>query len=577
MAADSESTPVFRSIEVSKRATIVALLLTLIMAGGLRLIRLDISPPGMNVDEAGTLWNAWCLYQEGKDQHGVSWPIFRSRVFGMVDNRSPLFQFYMIPFLAVRGFSLETARFSMAVSGLLTILLLYYFAARMYGRATALAAAGLLALLPWHIQQSRWAHGAALQPFLSALPIAAILWARLPFCDSKDKKPRPGRSFVAGLITGGCCYGYPSIRIFLPLFLSAAVLLHWRAWLALLRSRRGQMAFGLFSLGIALTFGPLVWKHLTDPEMNRRGSVNWVFMPNDPPISKVGRVLERYPPHFGLPFLFKQGDRNVSLQGPTGYGVLLWYHLALLTAGAAALAVRWRWSPASRIALLWLLLYPAGDLLTSHPGPHLLRSQPGMLGLVLVCAVGVVAPLEWLWRRRRALAISCATVLTFTALTMTGLYLADFFGSFNEQPLIGRVNQVDFLPALDWLKANGQHYGRVYITSAGIPHPYIYTVVRTEMSPADWFKAEKVIKVGPAENGAHPLEDVYYTVGRYRFIYGKESNNELAELSANGKEDLVLVLVEPGKIRIGSANARLLKKFRRSNGDVAFQAIELVI
>ena len=559
------------------RRTILILAAIVITGAFLRLAEPLTSPPGMNVDEAGVLWNSWCLLQTGVDQHGVSWPIFRIRTFGEIDNRSTLYNYWLIPFLAVGGFSLETGRVAAAVSGVLTILLVYFIAGRLFGRSTAIAAAGLMAFLPWHIQQTRWSHDGAFQPFLVALAAAALLWADFPFVDRCERRPVPWRGFLAGLITGICCYGYQSARLFIPVFFTAAVITNAKGWIALMKSRRGPAAIAALSIGVAITFGPLVWKHMTDPEMNARGRVTWAYSPSDSLGDKAGKVLGRYLPHFGATFLFERGDQNKYLEGPAGHGVLLWYHLVLLLGGAGALLAAWRKSASSRFALLWLALYPIGDMLTGHPGPHVMRSQPGMVGIVLVCAVGAVVPLGWLWRRDRVAGLVLGSTLAAAGVVMTGLYLKDLYGSYNLQPGIRQVNQVDLLRALDWVRENGASYDHIFITSSGTPHPYIYTMVQTRFSPKDWLEAEKIVRVGPAENGAHPFEDVYYRVGRYWFVYGRDANQELGRLAANGRDDRVLFIVRPGEATGDPSTGKVLQQYRTPAGQVAIQLIDVTM
>ena len=139
-----------------------ALLLILLIGGSLRLYDLRQSPPGLNQDEAVISWNAWCLLKTGCDQTGERWPIFSMRCHGAY---SPMVYCYLtLPFEWVGGLNVWTTRLPAAVAGVLTLLLIYYVGMRMFGQVAGLVAAALLALNPWHIQQSRWGHEAAICP-----------------------------------------------------------------------------------------------------------------------------------------------------------------------------------------------------------------------------------------------------------------------------------------------------------------------------------------------------------------------------------------------------------------------------
>jgi 4-amino-4-deoxy-L-arabinose transferase-like glycosyltransferase len=137
-----------------RKAGFLLICITLLGAG-LRLYNLRQSPPGFNQDEAANAWNAWCLLKTGKDQHGVSWPIFYTKSLG--GNSSTLFIYAIIPFQAIGGLNIVTTRLPGAVGGIITILLIYYVGRRLFNEATGLWAALLLTLNPWHLQQSRWA------------------------------------------------------------------------------------------------------------------------------------------------------------------------------------------------------------------------------------------------------------------------------------------------------------------------------------------------------------------------------------------------------------------------------------
>ena len=108
--------------------------------------------PGLHVDEAANAWNAYCLLKTGSDQHGVRWPVFYLGAFG--DNRSSLFAYALLPIQAWEG-SVCGQRGCAAVGGILAVFLIYWVGTKLFGVRVGLAAAAMLALNPWHLQQSR--------------------------------------------------------------------------------------------------------------------------------------------------------------------------------------------------------------------------------------------------------------------------------------------------------------------------------------------------------------------------------------------------------------------------------------
>ena len=194
LSSPADETPIAR-----RRLTLAGLVGVLALAAVLRLVWLDQAPPGLHQDEASNAWNAYCLLKTGTDEFGTRWPIFCMRAIG--DYRSTLYTYTMIPFQAVGGLNVWTARLPAAVGGILTVLLLYWVAARLFGPAAGLAAALLLAVNPTHIQLSRLGLEASQTPLLTLIPLALLLWAGLPLADG-DPQPRPLRAVLAGLVTG---------------------------------------------------------------------------------------------------------------------------------------------------------------------------------------------------------------------------------------------------------------------------------------------------------------------------------------------------------------------------------------
>ena len=307
--------------------TIAILLVILALAATLRLISLDRVPPGMNVDEASVAWNAYTLLKTGKDQHGVRWPIFYFRQFGQ--NPPAIFLYVLLPFQAIGGLNLWTTRLPAAVGGVMTVLLIYFVGARLFGSATGLVAAAMLAINPWHLQMSRldgW------DPLMVMASLAALLGANMPLNENEERRrPRPVMAGLAGALAGICCYGYWAVRLFLPIFLIGAVLVTWRGWWEHLRTREGALAISAFVVAGMVTFCPLLWSHVVDPETGMRAQVvGWVWNESDTLVEKVGKALSRYPGHFGPEFLFIHGDRDPALSPPDGTGLFYWYDLPLI-------------------------------------------------------------------------------------------------------------------------------------------------------------------------------------------------------------------------------------------------------
>ncbi len=532
-------------------AHIAVLSAILLVAAGLRLIGVGaVGPPGLNQDEAANAWNAYCLLKTGQDQTGARRPIFYCPCLG--GNRSTLYLYVLLPFQAVGGMNVMTTRLPGAIAGIVSVLLLHGVGRRLFGPGIGLLAAALLAVNPWHVQHSRWGHEACLGTLLALAPLAVLLWAGAPLADAVDlnRRRRVARMALAGLVVGVCCYGYQAVRIFLPVFLMGAVLVSGRGWWAYVRSARGALAVGAFLVAVGVTFGPLAAAHLGDRDgtgINKRARQTWAWEADDALNEKVGIIVRRYVRHFGWDFLAANGDRWPVHSVP-GFGQFHVYALPLMVLGGLVVAWRLPSSPSARVLLVWVLAYPAGDVLSKHAegSLHALRSYPGMCGLALLAAVGASSAVVWLWRRSRPAAITLCAVFGIAVMVCNARFYRTFFGEYNEHPKVYHFDfQVDIVEAFRWLEPHLDETDAVFCTTRGTNLPYVVSLVALNYDPEQWFQ----------EPRAHETLygfDLYSRYGKVHFLYegslGTAPREALDRLRNNGRPDSVVFIARPGEV-----------------------------
>ena len=546
---ESGGPPAAAPPERARRSTRWVLLAVLIVAAALRLSALTSVPPGLNQDAAIDAWDAWCLWHTGHDHTGTAWPILYTR--GLGANRPALQLYCLIPFQLLGGLNVWTTRLPQAVGGILTVLLLYWIATRLVNRETGLVAAALLALNPWHIQLCRWGHQAGMSLFLVCLPVAALLWAGLPL-GTNATRPRWWRALLAGLLLGAVCYGYFPVRLFIPLFLMASALVTAPMWWKLLRAREGALAVAGLVLGVAVTFGPLLYTHLAHPEqIARRADSIWLWNASDSTGARVAKVLQRWAAHYGPDFLFTRGD-PYEVTSAAGFGQYHWYLAPLLLLGLGVTLSTAHRSAAARVLLLWLLLYPAGDCLnehsiramdgTFHVGLHGLRSAPGLAGPILLAAIGAVAAFRWLQRRRHQVALGLAGVFALIVLASSARFLTYYFKEYPRRVAVYHGYQADLVEALEWLKPRLNDTDAVFITTQRMNMPYIVSLVVLGWDARQWFNDEREFVV---PTGA--VWENYYHVGKLYFTYTRQSLEPLNALRHNDRPDRIVLIVRPGE------------------------------
>ncbi|TSC58671.1 MAG: hypothetical protein Greene041619_381 [Candidatus Peregrinibacteria bacterium Greene0416_19] len=144
------------------------LLLLIILIGILvRAYRFGAIPPGLNQDEGSLAYDAYSLLHYGMERNGFRYPVmliaFGSGMSGV------LAAYLAIPFMLLFGLNPVTARMVNLSFGILSLPIFYLLARRITDRPTALIAAFLLAINPWHIMISRWGLDCNLFPALFLL------------------------------------------------------------------------------------------------------------------------------------------------------------------------------------------------------------------------------------------------------------------------------------------------------------------------------------------------------------------------------------------------------------------------
>ncbi|MFA5252444.1 MAG: glycosyltransferase family 39 protein [Phycisphaerae bacterium] len=539
-----------------RRHSKIILFIILLLAAFLRLVNLGQSPPGLNQDEAANAWSAYCLLKTGNDYTGASWPIYYMRSLG--GNSSTLLTYMMIPFQAIGGLNVYTTRLPAVFAGVFTVWLIYFVAKKLFDTETGLAAAALLALNPWHLQQSRWGHEASIAPLLGLVPLAVMLWANLPVGDDKNNSPRPLIAGIGGVLAGVGCFGYHSIRIFVPVLILAAVLFNLPGWWKTIKTRKGALSVALFVLGFAATFGQLLYQHIFNPEgIGRHAYFQTDWVGSASLVDSLKNVPLRYIQHFGADFLFLRGD-HYAIQGPPVGGQFHWYALPLMISGAILVLRKFKTSASLRTLAAFVLTYPIGDCLGWNLlSTHALRSAPGLCALVLLSAAGFTAAVRWLWKQNHSIAWATIMVFMASVIALNARFFYHFYGEFNRRPEIYHMFHVDLIEACDWLKPRFDDFDAVYITTEGFITPYVITTVAIGYDPQKWFSE-------PHEFTAPEEWDIYTRYGKLYFMY----KDYFKRPDTKFLPDRTLFIIRPDETPIENTPLKVIREIVRPDGVV---------
>jgi len=348
-----------------------------VLAGLIRVYRLDSIPPALFRDEAEKVYNAFCLATTARDCTGHFLPLFVN-VFGVTT--STIYQYLAVPFVWLFGVGEWAARLPAATAATLTVAVLFLWMLRAWGLRAALWAALFLAFSPWHIVFSRWAQQGILVPLWLGLAMLGWEWFLAG---------RRSGILVSAAACGLAVYTYDVARAFVPLLVVTHIFLfrrelarHWRWSLAAL---------------VVLLIASLPTLHLlftrTAAAQARFSRIS-IFAPGTPWTYAAGMFARNYFAHFSPAFLLLSGDQE--LRHGVGVGVLTAAEFTALLAGLAVLLRRR--SPRDLLLVAWLLYFPVAASLTREGIPHALRCIVALPGAQAVAGIGCMR-LEVLLRR----------------------------------------------------------------------------------------------------------------------------------------------------------------------------------
>lgn len=363
------------------RKYITVILLTLIVLGGflIRIYNIHSNPLGLFCDEAATGYNAYTIFQSGRDEYGEIMPaLFRS--FEIYRPGFPMY--FTAPFVGIFGLSEFTTRLPSVIVGTANIVVIYFLTTLLFkSKKAGLLSAFFLAISPWHIHFSRYAEGNIYLPFFASLGVLLFILA--------VKHKRDLFFGLSGAVFGIGLYTYYQAYYLMPLFIGLLSLIYCKQILKL------KSQYLLFAVTFLICSIPLIYGLHTGTTTARFDMVSR---------SLEGKTSEEittayvstYLQHFSPDFLFLTGDIGHETHFITRFSVrdlgqlYLWQALFILPGLYYAYK---KTRPGFYILLGWIVLYPLGS--TAAPfadggGPFATRSIIGVIPFQILTALGIL-------------------------------------------------------------------------------------------------------------------------------------------------------------------------------------------
>src|SRR5579863_3427929 len=332
---EDPTTPRRSSRDMVKMLSAAVIAIALVAGVGLRVARLDKMPPALAQDEACDGYDAYSILTTGRDHHGNFMPLVMQ---GFNDYRMPLFQYSLVPLVGLFGLKTAVVRLGAAIWGIVDLVAITIAAGLLLGWPGAAAAALLGALMPWHVEISRYGIEASAASATISVAIASFfLWLR---------RRRTLWLLLSGASFGLSLYTYAISKVLLPPLLAVLAILYWRE----LKQSRVE-AFTALAIVFVLALPQAAMLIRYAPEMQAEYQHLSLFNPfticpgcnpeqTKLAVSSIPYLLTaNFASHYTPSFLFLNGDRgdHWTMLHPPGFGELLPEQAALVLLALIAL------------------------------------------------------------------------------------------------------------------------------------------------------------------------------------------------------------------------------------------------
>jgi len=441
-----------------------AIAILVIAAGIPRLVALDRVPLGLNQDEACNGYDAYSLLKTGRDQHGNRLPIV---IQAFNDYRMALFDYSLVPVVAVFGLEPSSVRLGAAFWGITDLIALAILGWLMLGARGSAVAVILAALSPWHLQFSRFGHEA----IASA---ATISWATACFL-LWERRRWSGWLILSALFFGLSIYSYSITKLFVPVWILVLAMFYWR-------DLRRSIVGGLIAAGIiVLCAAPqMVLLMREGAKLQARFDQVSVFRASGWSLTTVGTVVAGVISHFEPGFLFIRGQqgRYAEMFHAPGFGQLLAAQAAMVVLGLFALYDA-RYRKSVILLLSWLVVAALPPAMTL-PVPHSLRDVLAITPWTLLSALGLIFLLDLAACPALARRIA-AGGLMLAALWQGGIFLRFYFGPYAS--LAARSYQYGMEQVVRATEQLSHDDSEPVIITQRMNQPYIYVLFYRRYPP----------------------------------------------------------------------------------------------
>lgn len=332
----------------------------------------DRNPPGFYLDEASISYNAYSISLDGRDEHGVAWPLFfQTWDAGVAVN--PVYVYVLAAVFKVFGPSILAARLLSSLAGFAAAALLGVVAGRATGNRWVVWVVAVSALLtPWLFQVSRLVFEVVLFPLVLTLSLLVV--------GRVAAKPRwsPWEIVALGVLLGLLTYTYTIGRLLGPMLAFGLVLFASRS--------RAMSILATWIVFGAMLIPALVFNLSTAGALSARAGLLGYISPDMSLVDIGATFLKHALANIDLQRMLLIGDPNIRHHVPVMGSILIGTFVLAIVGLDRVAHGRWR-DPWTRYVVYGLLvsLVPASLTIDDF---HTLRLIAFPVFLLLLVGIG---------------------------------------------------------------------------------------------------------------------------------------------------------------------------------------------
>lgn len=483
------------------------LVAAIVIGTAVRVWKFGEIPPGLNQDEASTAYDAFSILQYGVDRNGTHNPVV---LISWGSGMYALASYMEMPFIALFGLTVTSARLAYLFAGLASLPIFYFFLRDAIDLRTARIGVALLAISPWHIMNSRWGLDSTMFPIV----FLAGVWLLVRSFE-KERWLIPAFGLIALSLYG---YGtaYVAVPVFLVLCLAYGIWFKKWEWKTVAIS---VTTFVVVALPVTLyvlinTFHwrPIETPFFTIPRLT--GVPRFQTMSNLDIMGNLGNAAQ----------LMVTQDDGLIWQAIPDFGFMYRFTTVLAVLGLGILChrvyTRREFDPAF-VIIAWAI---AGVVLCAFLYININRANIVMFPFIACTAIAV----SFFWKYRLvAGAFAAAFGIAFIA------FLNSYFGPYRNQA--AAAYYASFGDAISYAAA--QTRGQICVTS-DVNMPYIFVLFYTKADPRTFNSTVRYDNPGAEFQTVASFDN--YTFGLDRCPQDTQvviaTNDEAAALDAPGFE-----------------------------------------